>query len=860
MRRHCYLVLSLIFFCFLRQDISAQLVINEVMINAGNCDGGCVPNTGEWTELYNNSASPIDVSCYVLTDGDWSATFPPGTIISPFDFFVIGSNNSLAVVDLNIGTCNCTTVGAFGDGSIGVFTNAGGEQLVIADNTGNILDGIYWSGGQFNQTPSITTNTVLGCPSTNITLSASNPQMTILSGYGSDETTVALDCDGSSNWIVGVSAYSPGASNSNLIVFNDNHSIASQTCTNLGSITLNPTGGVGPFSFEWQGTLLGNNTNAASGLTAGTYTVEITDQGQCAPPVLFNIDVPFIGTPSLALNTTNSIICYGQSVTLTATGGNNYTWDSSPDLNTTTGNSVVATPTATSTYTVHSINNGCNETQSITIQVNYPPNTTPSCNNPLCEGDQLTLSSNTTTGTASWSGPNGFNSSVLDPTINNVTQSQAGTYTLTLTENNCSAAFTLPVSIDTPTIVTINPAGPFCPGDAPIDLNASAEPGVWSGPGITNTNTGMFDPSFGNVGNNNIVFQSNSYCTAPANAVVVINSNGDASIDPIGNPCETTPPFELQTVTTGGAWSGNGVSNTGIVSPGILGPGNYQAIYTLAGGCGATETLNFVVNATPQPTMSVSESAVCIPAEVELNANNAMSTWQCQWWVDGVMIGTDCNNQSFSVEETNCQDVQLMVTDGMGCYGSNIENNLFCGQSPPVAAFAVDPEQPFATDNEMNYIDLSSGAVQIEWEIDGILFNTSQVTYPINGTEGTLQSCLTAINALGCENKVCRIITIMDDYGVYVPTAFTPNEDGYNDGFGPVLYNLKGEDLNYSFSIFSRDGERVFQSENPKQKWHGNKEGGDIYVLQDSYVWVLKMNMPGEGEQKVFRGDVKILR
>lgn len=860
MRRHFYLVLSLIVFCFLKQDMFAQLVINEVMINAGNCDGGCVPNTGEWTELYNNSASPIDVSCYVLTDGDWSATFPPGTIISPFDFFVIGSDNSLAIVDLNIGTCNCTTVGAFGDGSIGVFTNAGGEQLIIADNTGNVLDGIYWSGGQFNQTPSITTNPVLGCPSTNITLSASNPQMTMLSGYGSDETTVALECDGSSNWIIGVSSFSPGSSNSNTIVFNDNHSIASQTCTSLGGITLNPTGGVGPFSFEWQGTLLGNNTNIASGLTAGTYTVEITDQGQCAPPVLFNIDVPFNGTPSLTLNTTNSIICFGQSVTLTATGGNNYTWDSSPDLNSTSGSSIIATPSATSTYVVHSINNGCNETQSITIQVNNPPNTTPSYNNPLCEGDQLTLFSNTTIGTASWTGPNGFSSSLLSPSISNIAQSQAGTYTLTLTENNCSAAFTLPVTIDIPTIPTINAAGPFCLGDAPVDLNANAEPGTWSGPGITNNSSGLFDPSLGNIGNNNIVFQSNSYCTAPANITLVINTNADASISPVGNLCETSPPFSLQTTTPGGTWSGNGVSSSGVVSPEILGPGNYQATYTLTVGCGATETLNFVVNGTPQPTMSVSESVVCIPAEVELNATNALDNWQCEWWLDGVMIGTDCNNQNFTVQETQCQDVQLLVTDGMGCSGSGIENNLFCGQWPPVAAFAVNPEQPFATDNEVNYIDLSSGATQIEWEIEGLFFNTTEVVYPINGTEGSLQSCLTAINSIGCENKVCRIITIMDDYGVYVPSAFTPNEDGYNDGFGPVLYNLKGENLDYSFSIFSRDGERVFHSENPKQKWHGNKDGGDVYVLQDSYVWVLKMNMPGEGEQKIFRGDVKILR
>jgi gliding motility-associated-like protein len=100
----------------------------------------------------------------------------------------------------------------------------------------------------------------------------------------------------------------------------------------------------------------------------------------------------------------------------------------------------------------------------------------------------------------------------------------------------------------------------------------------------------------------------------------------------------------------------------------------------------------------------------------------------------------------------------------------------------------------------------------------------------------------------------------LDDYGVYVPSAFTPNEDGYNDGFGPVLYNLPLTEINYTFSIYSRDGERVFYSKNPKQKWHGNKDGGDLYVLQDSYVWVLELNLPDAEERRIFKGDVKILR
>ncbi len=858
MRRYFYLVLSFTIFCFLVQDISAQLVINEVLINAttANNDGSNSPNTGEWTELLNNSASALDISCYVMTDGDWSVTFPPGTILPPYGIITIGSPFSqIPGLDINLATCNCTSGPT---NQIGIFTN-GDEQLIIADNTGLIVDGIYWGSGQFAATPSFTTSNLFGCSSVTIPIIQSNPLIQQITGSIGESETVYLPCDGTGIVLSGNTNPTPDAPNNGPIqIIDPNENIIHESCGVLGSISINPTGGVGPYTYQWTGA--SGTSTSVSGLQDGNYSVAITDQGQCNAIQNFPFVVLQNNSVNISITVSNSTICAGQSTELTASGGSNYTWINTATLSASTGAIVTATPTLSTTYTVQDNTAGCINTADITIQVNNIPFTNPSYNNPLCEGDQLTLFSNTTSGTASWTGPNGFSSSLMSPSISNIAQSQAGTYTLTLTENNCSATFTLPVSIDTPTIPTINAAGPFCSGDAPIDLNASAEPGTWTGPGITNTNTGMFDPSIANIGNNNIVFQSNNYCTAPANAILVINSNGDASISPTGNLCETTPPFALQTVTAGGIWSGNGVSNLGIVSPGILGPGNYQATYTLTGGCGATETLNFIVHPTPQPTMSVSESAVCIPAEVELNATNALDNWQCEWWVDGVLIGTDCNNQSFSVEETNCQDVQLLVTDGMGCSGSSTEINMFCGQWPPVAAFAVDPEQPFATDDQVNYIDLSTGSTQIEWEIEGLVFNTPGVAYPINGTEGTLQSCLTAINSIGCENKVCRIINIMDDYGVYVPTAFTPNEDGFNDGFGPVLYNLKGDDLNYSFSIFSRDGERVFHSANPKQKWHGNKDGGDIYVLQDSYVWVLELNMPGEEEQKVFRGDVKILR
>ena len=113
------------------------VVINEVMVNApGACDGGCTPSTAEWVELYNTCNTPQDISCYVLTDGDFGVTFPPGTIIQPYSFFVIGSANSGVGINLDLGTCGCTSGPA---SQVGIFTNTA-EQMAFTNENGVILD------------------------------------------------------------------------------------------------------------------------------------------------------------------------------------------------------------------------------------------------------------------------------------------------------------------------------------------------------------------------------------------------------------------------------------------------------------------------------------------------------------------------------------------------------------------------------------------------------------------------------------------------------------------------------------------------------------------------------------------------
>ncbi|MEY2938287.1 MAG: hypothetical protein RL062_876, partial [Bacteroidota bacterium] len=593
---------------------NAQLVINEILINAtnANCDGSCMPNTGEWTELYNNSNSPINIGCYVLTDGDWSATIPPGTILQPYAIYTIGSINSqIPNLNLNIATCNCTSGTA---SQMGVFTN-GDEQVVIANPAGSVIDGLYWGAGQFSATPSFTTDALLGCSSTTVALSASNPNIQQITGTIVEAESIYLPCDGSGNLVNGTANPTPGQPNfSPIQTIDPNENITNVSCSGNGSIVLNPINGVGPYLYQWQGTLSSNTTNTASIPVAGNYSVQITDIGQCGAHQTFTFNVTSSSTSTITVVADNNIMCEGGSAQLTASGGGNYTWTPSSTLDIATGDVVQATPATTTTYTVSSNFGGCTASQSITINVDAMPSGVVSNNSPQCIGGNIQLTLNATNSTsATWTGPNSYSSSTNSPLLSAVSANMAGDYIVTLHNGTCTQTYTTAVSVDTPTPTTIDPAGPFCSGDTSFDLSSPDEPGTWSGSGITNPTSGLFDPAAATIGLNTITFTSSSYCTSPSTIDLSVITAGDASINPIPAQCDNGPNVTLTTATPGGAWSGTGVNALGVVNPTTLSPGTYTAIYTLGGSCGDVDQINITIDAIPQPQFTWSDSSGCAP-------------------------------------------------------------------------------------------------------------------------------------------------------------------------------------------------------------------------------------------------------
>ena len=78
-----------------------------------------------------------------------------------------------------------------------------------------------------------------------------------------------------------------------------------------------------------------------------------------------------------------------------------------------------------------------------------------------------------------------------------------------------------------------------------------------------------------------------------------------------------------------------------------------------------------------------------------------------------------------------------------------------------------------------------------------------------------------------------------EDGSVFIPNTFTPNGDGKNEAFKPVIVAPAECWFFWEFKIYNRWGTMVFESDYPGQQWLGDA-GGEHYVPDGVYVWHLK--------------------
>lgn len=241
----------------------------------------------------------------------------------------------------------------------------------------------------------------------------------------------------------GNSGYSCKDSASVLIVATENLNLnvtASDTVICEGeSVTLDATGAT---NINWDNSVVNNIAFTPTSTT--TYTVIGDDGETCSDTVSITIQVN--SYPNVTITAADSIVCNGESITLTASGASSYSWSGG------ISNGVSFTPSSSTAYTVIGSNNGCNDTASINITVTNPPTISMVSDSSICELTEITIIPNVIGGTL----PYDYLWSDLS-TNSTLTVTEPGIYSLTVTDSmSCS-------STDSIEIVAICPCSIYVP-------------------------------------------------------------------------------------------------------------------------------------------------------------------------------------------------------------------------------------------------------------------------------------------------------------------------------------------------------------------------------------------------------------
>jgi len=210
------------------------------------------------------------------------------------------------------------------------------------------------------------------------------------------------------------------------------------------SVTLT---GSGATSYTWTGGV----TNGISFIPASTktYTVTGTNGNNCTGTATVTVNVNPL--PTITVIASSNTVCAGSSVTLTGIGATSYTWTGGVT------NGISFIPASTNTYTVTGTNgNNCTGTATVTVNVNSLPGAIGNSNSSICAGSSINLSAQTVSGaTYLWTGPNGYSSPIQNPVIVSASLVNAGTYSLSVSNNGCnSTASTVTVVVNNCTVAS----------------------------------------------------------------------------------------------------------------------------------------------------------------------------------------------------------------------------------------------------------------------------------------------------------------------------------------------------------------------------------------------------------------------
>lgn len=169
--------------------------------------------------------------------------------------------------------------------------------------------------------------------------------------------------------------------------------------------------------------------------------------------------------------------------------------------------------------------------------------------------------------------------------------------------------------------------------------------------------------------------------------------------------------------------------------------------------------------------------------------------------------------------------------------------------SPDAEVESLEPYQLFALAYPR---DLQNTLTYLWTPAKGL--DNPDIPLPVATLDSTQTYIISATNSFGCSDIDTTTIRVRKKPFIYIPTAFTPNQDAHNQLFKPRYVSI--ENLSF-FTIYARDGQVVFHTADQKTGWNGTFKGRDAPA--GTYTYFIRATS-FDGDPIERRGNVLLIR
>jgi len=814
---------------------------------SGIASGGVPGYTYSWSDNLGTATSasvnPFVTTTYVLTATDFCGQQALANITVP-----VGTTPDVPVIDLPVEpicegeTINITAFTATAGATLiwsgpNTFTQTGGTSIQIPNAT-VANDGVYSVLAELTgceSAPATVTMTVKPRP-TNPVIVTNSPvcegQAINLTAQVTPANSVVTwtfpdnsQTTGASATIASASMASAGifqataslngcdalAAGSSLVVVNDTPDTpeVSSNSPVCASFDLELSTPQTADSYQWTGpqgfaSSLQNAVNDAIAMNeSGNYQLTITINGCTSPPTTTQVVV--VDASFLPPITSNSPVCEGSPITFSTPQVNNaqYFWSGSQGF--TSGNSQntidVSEELNEGDYSVYLVIGACTTaTNTANVIINPIPVADAGLDIQICSMSPGQLGAAAVPGYSYvWSPQDSLNSAfIANPQVvaGNIGGSiDEVTYTLTVTAGGCSDSDDVKVEFLPQPVASFVAPDPQCFEGHSFDFYAE---GVW------------------NSGNPRFVWDFGPWATPDSSE--------------LRNP---------QGVT----FSATGLHNV--------------RLNIIDGGC-VSNTYIAPVNVRKMPVANfvASEIEVCDPALISFTnlSENDENPMSFQWELGNERNSTQAN-PTIMYSEPGSYDVSLTVTGVNGCVNEYLIPGMIRVKRTPRAAFELSPDYTTFVDPEIYIEDLSDFATECMYSMgngDTVFAFDHVYIYPDTGSYTVTQILR---NEEGCVDTAFANVRVDFGFKVYIPSAFTPNDDGLND-----LFKIEGEDFeDFTISIYNRWGQLLYTSYDAQNGWDGKTRLSNEVVPGGVYVYTIQLTSK-LGIPYTYRGEVTVLR